>query len=91
MQTSQKPENTILTTQEGLEVELLNYGATLKTIRVKVGDEFVNVLLNYPVDEDYLRDEVYLGATVGRYAGRLSTPDPQLELAGTFFTEWFQV
>ena len=51
MQTSQKPENTILTTQEGLEVELLNYGATLKSIRVKVGDDFVNVLLNYPVDQ----------------------------------------
>jgi len=52
MQTSQKPENTILTTQDGLEVELLNYGATLKSISVPVGDEIVNVLLNYPADED---------------------------------------
>ena len=73
MQTSQKPENTILTTQDGLEVELLNYGATLKSIRVPVGDEFISVLLNYSADEDYLTDEVYLGATVGRYAGRIDS------------------
>ena len=42
------------------------------------------MLLNYPADEDYLADEVYLGATVGRYAGRLSTPDPQLKFAGGY-------
>lgn len=36
-QTSQKPENTTLTIQNGLEVELLNYGAALKSIRVPVG------------------------------------------------------
>lgn len=71
--TGQKPELTMLTTQGGLEVELLNYGATLKSIRVPVGDELVDVLLSYPADEDYLQDKVYLGATVGRYAGRIDS------------------
>jgi len=78
-QPGQKPENTILTTPDGLEVELLNYGATLKSIRVPVGDELVNVLLTYPADEGYLQDKVYLGATVGRYAGRIDSGVTQLE------------
>ena len=72
-QTSQKPEKTILAIKNGLEVELLNYGATLKSIRVPVDDGSVDVLLSYPADEDYLQDQVYLGATVGRYAGRVDS------------------
>jgi hypothetical protein len=47
---SQKPEKTILITQGGLEVEWLNYGATLKSIRVPVGGEMINVLLKYSTD-----------------------------------------
>ncbi|MGB7452493.1 MAG: hypothetical protein WBM36_10240 [Lysobacterales bacterium] len=77
-QTSQKPENTTLTIQNGLEVELLNYGAALKSIRVPVGDKFVDVLLSYPADEEYLRDKAYPGATVGRYAGRIDSGVAQL-------------
>lgn len=78
-QTGQKPEKTILTAQGGLEVELLNYGATLRSIRVPVGDALVDVLLTYPSDEDYLRDKFYLGATVGRYAGRIDSGVTQVQ------------
>jgi len=78
-QTTQKPEKTILTTPDGIEVELLNYGATLKSIRVPVGDELVDVLLSYPADEDYLQDKVYLGATIGRYAGRIDSGVTQVQ------------
>ena len=69
----QIPESTVLATAVGIEVELLDYGATLKSIRVPVGDQFVDVLLSYPANEDYLQDKVYLGATVGRYAGRIDS------------------
>lgn len=48
-QTGQKPESTVLTTRGGLEVELLNFGAALKSIQVPVGDERVNVLLSYTI------------------------------------------
>ena len=74
----QKPKKTILITQDGLEVELLNYGATLKSIRVPVGDDMVNILLKYSTDEAYLQDKVYLGATVGRYAGRIDSGRTQV-------------
>lgn len=69
----QKPENICLSIKGGLEVELLNYGARLKSIRVPVDGEQVDVLLQYPEDETYLLDKVYLGATVGRYAGRIDS------------------
>lgn len=68
-----KPENIRLFIKGGLEVELLNYGATLKSIRVPVDGELIDVLLQYPDDEAYLHDKVYLGATVGRYAGRIDS------------------
>jgi galactose mutarotase-like enzyme len=58
-QTGQKPESTVLTTRGGLEVELLNFGAALKSIQVPVGDEHVNVLLTYPANEDYLQGRVF--------------------------------
>ena len=37
----QKPENIRLSIKGCLEVELLNYGASLKSIRVPVGDELI--------------------------------------------------
>jgi aldose 1-epimerase len=72
-QTGQKLESTVLSARGGLEVELLNFGAALKSIQVPVGDERVNVLLTYPDNEDYLQGRGYLGATVGRYAGRIDS------------------
>jgi len=77
--TSSKPESIVLTKPGGIQVELLNYGATLKSIKVPVADQFVDVLLSYPADEDYLHDEVYLGATVGRYAGRIGSGVTQVQ------------
>jgi len=47
----QKPENIRIFIKGGLEVELLNYGATLESIRVPVGGELVDVLLQYPKGE----------------------------------------
>jgi len=72
-QPGQKPENTLLSAPGGLAVELLNYGATLKSIKVPAGGGYIDVLLSYPDDEAYLQDKVYLGATVGRYAGRIDS------------------
>jgi aldose 1-epimerase len=67
------PTGTHLKTGAGIEVELLNYGAGLKSIKVPIGNRMVEVLLNYPDNRDYLTDQVYLGSTLGRYAGRINT------------------
>lgn len=74
-----KPESMVLAKPGGIQVELLNYGATLKSIKVPVDDRFVDVLLSYPDDQDYLQDKVYLGATVGRYAGRIGSGVTQVQ------------
>jgi len=76
---SSKLESTVLASPGGVQVELLNYGATLKSIKVPVGGQFVDVLLSYPADQDYLQDKVYLGATVGRYAGRIASGVAQVQ------------
>lgn len=52
----------------GLEVELLPYGATIRSIRL-FGQELT---LNYPHAADYQTDPFYLGATAGRVANRIA-------------------
>jgi aldose 1-epimerase len=60
-----------LQAENGLAIELLDYGATLRSIRVPTGQGAVEVLLNYPDVQDYLGDPFFLGKTIGRYAGRI--------------------
>ncbi len=56
----------------GAYVQLTNYGATLVSIVVPdKGGNFDNVVLSYPSLADYIADECYLGATVGRFANRI--------------------
>jgi len=52
----------------GLEVELLPFGATIRSIRL-FGQELT---LSYPQATDYQTDEFYLGATAGRVANRIA-------------------
>lgn len=52
-------------------VELIEYGATIRAIRVPVGQRrAINAVLSYPALTDYENGNVYLGATIGRCAGR---------------------
>ena len=57
-----------LTKGTGLDVELLPFGATIRSIRL-YGQEMT---LNYPQAADYQTDEFYLGATAGRVANRIA-------------------
>lgn len=56
----------------GNYVELLNYGAIVKSIVVpdKEGNK-ENVVLGFPTLEGYVKDQSYIGATVGRFANRI--------------------
>jgi len=52
-------------------VELIEYGATIRAIHVPMGPRrAINAVLSYPALSDYESGNVYLGATIGRCAGR---------------------
>ena len=52
---------------------VLDYGATIQKLLVKDKDgNFVNVVVGYNHPSRYLLDDHVLGASVGRYAGRIS-------------------
>lgn len=55
----------------GFSVELIEYGATIRSMRVPLGDgRAIDAVLSYPSLADYESGNVYLGATIGRCAGR---------------------
>ena len=55
----------------GFRVELLNLGATIRSIRVPGPNGMIDAVLSYPDVTRYLSDNCYLGSTVGRYANRI--------------------
>jgi aldose 1-epimerase len=69
-----------LTNVHGNYVELLNYGAIVKSIVVpdRNGNKG-NVVLGFPTLEGYLQDTSYIGATVGRFANRINNAEFSIE------------
>ena len=55
-----------------LEVELLNYGASIYSLRTKdyLGN-FGDIVLKYQNIEDYINNNIYLNATIGPVSGRV--------------------
>ena len=61
-----------ITNTSGASVSLLNYGAIWQTMFVpNRKGERVDVVLGYDTVEDYLKNHMYLGATIGRVANRI--------------------
>ncbi len=57
----------------GLEFSITNYGARITSILVPDSlGKFQNVVLGFDNLDDYIKDEFYLGAIIGRYANRIS-------------------
>lgn len=57
---------------QGSYVEIINYGAIVKSIVVPDKNmEFSNVVLSYPNFLSYKEDSCYIGATIGRFANRI--------------------
>lgn len=55
-----------------IEVELLNYGASIYNIRTKDKQGVLeDIVLKYKNLEDYLNNNIYLNATIGPIAGRV--------------------
>ena len=55
-----------------IKVELLNYGASIYSIKTKdILGNFEDVVLQYKNLDDYLNNNIYLNATIGPIAGRV--------------------
>lgn len=67
-----KPFNLFtLTNQQGMRIQLMDWGATWLSCQVPVNGGLQEVLLGAQVP-DYLKQQAYLGVTVGRYANRIA-------------------
>lgn len=56
----------------GLQAEILNYGATLMSLRVPDrGGKLVDVVLGFDDAKSYFEPHPYFGAIIGRYANRI--------------------
>lgn len=56
----------------GMSVEIINFGARIKSILFPVDNALTEMLVEYPEHANYLNDPFYLGATCGRVSNRIS-------------------
>lgn len=67
-----------LINKNGMQLKIINYGATVTSLKIPLeNDKSVDVVLGFDNLEAYLKSfdlesAPYLGATVGRYAGRIN-------------------
>lgn len=73
-----------LTNRTGISVTVLNYGATLQSVVLPHKGKKVDVLLGYDTVAEYEQNDGYLGASIGRYAGRI--PDAKLLIGNETFS-----
>jgi len=65
-------ETVTLTNDYGMSVEIINFGARIKSIKFPVNDKPTEMILGYASAEEYINDEFYLGATCGRVCNRIA-------------------
>lgn len=63
-------ESTITLENDVYRLNILTYGATLQEFSIQ-DDGWKNIVLSYDTVEAYMQDTYYLGATIGRVAGRI--------------------
>jgi len=61
-----------LSNDMGLTVSILNYGAIIQSIKYKTETGNHELVLGFKNPEDYLDDDCYLGAIVGRFCNRIA-------------------
>jgi len=74
-----KLETITLTNDFGMSVEIINFGARIKSIKFPVNSIPTEMTVGYNTAEEYLKDEFYLGATCGRVCNRISGGKFQLD------------
>jgi len=65
-------ENIVLTNSNDMSVEIINFGARIKSIKFPVHGEPTEMALGYAASQAYLTDDFYLGATCGRVCNRIA-------------------
>jgi aldose 1-epimerase len=70
-----------LSSEHGMTVSIVDHGAAIRRLYVPTPAGPVNTVLGYQQAGDYLADTNYLGATLGRFAGRIA--HGRFELDGT--------
>ena len=60
-----------LINNQGMEIDVTNYGASLVNVRVPKEDKIYDVVLGYDNVADYEKAGTYFGATIGRNANRI--------------------
>jgi aldose 1-epimerase len=72
-QTGIKVDKFTLVNAANMQVELINYGSRITSIRVPDAEGCIeNVVLGFDDLESYEADKAFIGALVGRYANRIS-------------------
>jgi len=73
-------EAIVLGDPQGLQVEVLTYGAILRRLTFPVRGLRRDLILSLPTLEDYVHDRAYVGALVGRFGNRIA--DARFSLEG---------
>lgn len=60
-----------LSNRNGVSATILDYGCTLQSVCIPLHGKTVDVCLGYDTVREYEQNDGYLGAIVGRYAGRI--------------------
>ena len=68
-----------LSNNNGMRVELIDWGARVRSILFPVNGKLTEMTLTYPAIEDYRQDPFYLGASIGRVANRIAQASFELE------------
>ena len=62
-----------LENNEGMSISILNYGGIITSLKVKnKGGKFENIVLGYDSLENYIDNDPYLGAIIGRVGNRIA-------------------
>jgi len=68
-----------LTNDNGMSVEIINFGARIKSIKFPVNAKATEMILGYASAPEYINDEFYLGATCGRVCNRIANGEFELD------------
>ena len=74
-------EQFCLTNHNGVSVEILNLGGIIRRWLIPNNSKHTDIVLGFENLDDYLSDDSYLGALVGRYANRIN--QGKFRLAGS--------
>ena len=83
VQTTARMDRQVVTASDGLQLEILEYGATVHRLLVPTPAGPRNVVLGHRTLAEYSAGTAFLGATVGRYANRIA--DGRMRLHGATY------